>query len=124
MTPAGGAVRSVTKATRTAIGVASTTPAVGADSARSFALRRAGAESTRSPEAEPPRKVVRAAHGKPTPAWETVVGGVRRDGTPAELHVVTGAWAEESTSVPRDKLTMSSATSGGSARRTSRCPHR
>ncbi|WP_244375349.1 M4 family metallopeptidase [Streptomyces ficellus] len=87
----GGAVRGVSKAARTAIAVPSTTPAVSAGSARSSALRRARAEGTRSPEAEPARRVVWAARGKPTLAWETVVGGVQRDGTPAELHVVTDA---------------------------------
>jgi Zn-dependent metalloprotease len=38
-----------------------------------------------------PRKVVWAADGKPVLAWETVVGGTQKDGTPNELHVVTDA---------------------------------
>ncbi|NGO71263.1 M4 family metallopeptidase [Streptomyces boncukensis] len=38
-----------------------------------------------------PRKVVFAAEGKPTLAWETVVGGTQKDGTPNELHVITDA---------------------------------
>jgi Zn-dependent metalloprotease len=38
-----------------------------------------------------PRKVVWAADGKPTLAWERVIGGLQKDGTPNELHVVTDA---------------------------------
>ncbi|THA27548.1 peptidase M4 [Streptomyces sp. RKND-216] len=38
-----------------------------------------------------PRKVIWAADGTPTLAWEKVVGGVQEDGTPSELHVVTDA---------------------------------
>ncbi|MEV7239575.1 M4 family metallopeptidase, partial [Streptomyces sp. NPDC051020] len=37
------------------------------------------------------RKVVWAASGTPTLAWETVVGGTQADGTPSELHVITDA---------------------------------
>nr|WP_260606880.1 M4 family metallopeptidase [Streptomyces sp. WAC08241] len=87
----GGAVSSVTRATRAALTVPTTVPAVSAGAARSAALRRARTEGAGSPEAEPARKVVWAADGKPALAWETVVGGVQRDGTPSELHVVTDA---------------------------------
>ncbi|NGO70663.1 M4 family metallopeptidase, partial [Streptomyces boncukensis] len=38
-----------------------------------------------------PRKVVWAAQGKPVLAWEKVVGGTQKDGTPNELHVITDA---------------------------------
>ncbi|WP_416237308.1 M4 family metallopeptidase [Streptomyces marinisediminis] len=38
-----------------------------------------------------PRKVVWAAEGDPTLAWERVIGGVQKDGTPNELHVITDA---------------------------------
>ncbi|QKW33570.1 M4 family metallopeptidase [Actinomadura sp. NAK00032] len=38
-----------------------------------------------------PRKVVWMADGEPVLAWETVVGGTQRDGTPNRLHVITDA---------------------------------
>ena len=38
-----------------------------------------------------PRKVIWAAEGEPTLAWETVVGGVQKSGAPNQLHVVTDA---------------------------------
>ncbi|WP_206323533.1 M4 family metallopeptidase [Streptomyces sp. HNM0574] len=38
-----------------------------------------------------PRKVVFAAEGKPVLAWETVVGGTQKDGTPNRMHVITDA---------------------------------
>ncbi|WP_340558036.1 M4 family metallopeptidase [Streptomyces sp. GSL17-111] len=38
-----------------------------------------------------PRKVIWAAEGDPTLAWERVVGGTQKDGTPNELHVITDA---------------------------------
>ncbi|MFR9674442.1 peptidase M4 family protein, partial [Streptomyces sp. TR02-1] len=39
-----------------------------------------------------PRKVIWAADGNPTLAWERVIGGVQADGaTPNELHVITDA---------------------------------
>ncbi|MFE2560553.1 M4 family metallopeptidase [Streptomyces sp. NPDC059352] len=86
-----GAVKSVTKATKATVAVASTTAAKTADSAKSFALGRAGAEGSTSPKANSVRKVVWAAAGKPTLAWETVVGGIQHDKTPSELHVITDA---------------------------------
>ncbi|OEV05645.1 M4 family metallopeptidase [Streptomyces oceani] len=42
-------------------------------------------------DSKAPREVVWAAKGKPTLAWETVVGGKQDDGTPNELHVITDA---------------------------------
>ncbi|MEU5779367.1 M4 family metallopeptidase, partial [Streptomyces venezuelae] len=38
-----------------------------------------------------PRKVIWAAEGKPVLAYETVVTGVQKDGTPSRLHVITDA---------------------------------
>ncbi|MGW8764133.1 M4 family metallopeptidase [Streptomyces sp. NPDC055815] len=90
-TAAAGAVKGVTKATRATVSVASTTEAKTADSAKSFALGRARAEGATSPKADSVRKVVWAAAGSPTLAWETVVGGLQHDKTPSELHVVTDA---------------------------------
>lgn len=40
---------------------------------------------------EAPRKVVWASDGKPVLAWERVVGGTQKDGTPSKLHVITDA---------------------------------
>ncbi|MFI6285161.1 M4 family metallopeptidase [Streptomyces sp. NPDC051018] len=38
-----------------------------------------------------PRTVIWAGGDKPVLAWERVVGGIRKDGTPNELHIVTDA---------------------------------
>ncbi len=89
--PAGGA-RTVTKAVKTAVGVASVTPKVTAGKAEAQALaaaEKAGAERTGAASA--PRKVIWAAEGTPVLAYETVVGGLQEDGTPNELHVITDA---------------------------------
>ncbi|MER5307731.1 M4 family metallopeptidase [Streptomyces sp. NPDC002773] len=90
-TAPGGAVKSVTKATRATVSVPSTTATVTAAAAKSHAVGRATAEGTEAPKADSARKVVWAATGRPTLAWETVVGGVQKDGTPNELHVITDA---------------------------------
>ncbi|MGW8379627.1 M4 family metallopeptidase [Streptomyces sp. ODS28] len=73
-----------------------------------------------------PRKVVWAADGKPVLAWETVRGGVQKDGTtPNELHVVTdaatgkelhrwqGVHEGTGTSQYSGKVTLGTAQSGG-----------
>ncbi|MFH0522139.1 M4 family metallopeptidase [Streptomyces sp. M41] len=89
---ASGANKGVTKATKATIEVASLKPAIAADKAQGQAVRLAKAAG--SEKAEPdkaPRKVIWAANGKPTLAYETVVGGLQDDGTPNELHVVTDA---------------------------------
>ncbi|MFJ5062433.1 M4 family metallopeptidase [Streptomyces nigra] len=89
---ASGARKGVTKATKAAIEVSSLKPAISAAKAEGQALKRAeaaGAEKTEADRA--PRKVIWAASGKPTLAYETVVGGLQEDGTPNELHVVTDA---------------------------------
>ncbi|MEU3762204.1 M4 family metallopeptidase [Streptomyces albogriseolus] len=93
--PAGGA-RTVTKAVKTAVGVASVTPKVTAGKAEAQALaaaEKAGAERTGAESA--PRKVIWAAEGTPVLAYETVVGGLQEDGTPNELHVITDATTGE-----------------------------
>ncbi|MFE2561866.1 M4 family metallopeptidase [Streptomyces sp. NPDC059352] len=84
-------MRCVTKAAKATITVASTSAAKSAESAKSFALGRARAEGAKAPTAESVRKVVWAGSGKPTLAWETVIGGLQHDGTPSELHVITDA---------------------------------
>ncbi|MGW1553315.1 M4 family metallopeptidase, partial [Streptomyces sp. NPDC002346] len=90
-TAANGSAKGVTKATNATITVASTTAAKSAGSAKTFALGRAKAKGVAKAKADTARKVVWAASGTPTLAWETVVGGTQADGTPSELHVITDA---------------------------------
>ncbi|MFD0077367.1 M4 family metallopeptidase [Streptomyces sp. NPDC127166] len=90
-TAANGSAKGVTKATDATVTVASTTAAKSAGSAKAFALGRAKAKGVAKAKAGTARKVVWAASGAPTLAWETVVGGTQADGTPSELHVVTDA---------------------------------
>ncbi|MET9530325.1 MULTISPECIES: M4 family metallopeptidase [unclassified Streptomyces] len=90
-TPKSGAA-TVTKATKATIKVAGTTAAVKPATAQQKALsaaKAAGADKASANEA--PRKVIWAATGKPTLAYETVIGGFQDDGTPSRLHVVTDA---------------------------------
>ncbi|MBV7699132.1 M4 family metallopeptidase [Streptomyces sp. TRM70350] len=91
-----GRTEAVTKATRATIKVPSLQPAVAPAAAERQALGVARAEDAKSPDvSREPRKVVWAASGKPTLAYETVVGGLQHDGTPQELHVVTDATTGE-----------------------------
>ncbi|GAA3296005.1 M4 family metallopeptidase [Streptomyces cinereospinus] len=91
-----GRTEAVTRATRAAITVPSLTPAVAAGQAERQALGAARAEQAGRPDVSGgPRKVVWAASGTPALAYETVVGGLRHDGTPQELHVVTDATTGE-----------------------------
>ncbi|MFD4646508.1 M4 family metallopeptidase [Streptomyces sp. NPDC058441] len=87
-----GTTETVTKAIKTAIKVASLKPVVTTAKAEKQALtaaKTAGSAKTSADQA--PRKVIWAATGKPTLAYETVVGGLQDDGTPNELHVITDA---------------------------------
>jgi Zn-dependent metalloprotease len=87
-----GATKSVTKAVKSAIKVASVTPKLAAAKAEKQALtaaQAAGSEKTAADQA--PRKVIWAGDGTPVLAYETVVGGLQDDGTPNELHVITDA---------------------------------
>ncbi|WP_442817093.1 M4 family metallopeptidase [Streptomyces sp. NBC_01334] len=87
-----GATEAVTKATRTAIKVASLSPTVSAAKAQKQALSLAAAAGAEQADTDrAPRKVIWAANGTPVLAYETVVGGLQEDGTPNELHVVTDA---------------------------------
>ncbi|MEY2247536.1 M4 family metallopeptidase [Streptomyces sp. BF23-18] len=82
----------VYKATKASLKVATLKPTVAAGTAEKQALsaaKDAGSKSTAADRA--PRKVIWAASGKPTLAYETVVGGLQDDGTPNELHVITDA---------------------------------
>ncbi|MET9731353.1 M4 family metallopeptidase [Streptomyces sp. NPDC006458] len=81
----GGALKSVTKASKSRIAVASTDAAISGAQAKKSAL--AAAEGTSATT----RKVVWAVGAKPVLAHETVVKGLQHDGTPSELHVVTDA---------------------------------
>ncbi|MGW5973549.1 M4 family metallopeptidase [Streptomyces sp. NPDC055186] len=91
-----GETESVVKATRVAVKPATTRAAVPAAKAEQQALGAAKAEDAKNPDVEnAPRKVVWAADGEPTLAYETVVGGLQHDGTPQELHVVTDATTGE-----------------------------
>ncbi|MGI5262421.1 M4 family metallopeptidase [Streptomyces angustmyceticus] len=84
--------RSVTKATDARISVATTSAALAPSAAKKSALSAAAAKKdTRTSASAAPRKVIWAATGKPVLAYETVVTGVQKDGTPSELHVVTDA---------------------------------
>jgi Zn-dependent metalloprotease len=87
-----GRTERVIKATRASLKVASLTPAISASKAEKQALSLAKADGSKKTDADrAPRKVIWAADGKPTLAYETVVGGFQDDGTPNQLHVITDA---------------------------------
>ncbi|MGA5899643.1 M4 family metallopeptidase [Streptomyces venetus] len=87
-----GETKGVTRATKAALKVASLKPTVTAAKAEKQAVTLAKADGSEKTEANSaPRKVIWAADGKPTLAYETVVGGLQEDGTPNELHVITDA---------------------------------
>ncbi|MFC5722569.1 M4 family metallopeptidase [Streptomyces gamaensis] len=84
--------REVTKATEAEISVPTTTPSVAPQTAKKAALGVAADQKTAKTDAgQEPRKIIWAAEGKPVLAYETVVTGVQKDGTPSKLHVVTDA---------------------------------
>ncbi|MFJ8008143.1 M4 family metallopeptidase [Streptomyces fagopyri] len=87
-----GRTEGVTKAVTATIKVASLKPQVTTAKAEKQALTAAqSAGSAQTSADRAPRKVIWAATGKPTLAYETVVGGLQDDGTPNELHVITDA---------------------------------
>ncbi|MFZ3597037.1 M4 family metallopeptidase [Streptomyces sp. BH104] len=91
-----GAEKSVTKAAKAELKNVDTTADVQAATAESQAVKLAKADGSKRTEADKaPRKVVwlgqGATKGKPTLAYETVVGGLQEDGTPNQLHVITDA---------------------------------
>ncbi|MFE9769193.1 M4 family metallopeptidase [Streptomyces sp. NPDC005808] len=89
---ASGKTEGVTKATKATIKVASLKPIITTAKAEQQALTAAKAAGSDKTEADnAPRKVIWAANGTPTLAYETVVGGLQEDGTPNELHVITDA---------------------------------
>lgn len=87
-----GATEAVTKASKASLKSVETNAGVPAATAEKQALSAAKADgSTKAAADRAPRKVVWLANGKPALAYETVVGGVQKGGTPNELHVVTDA---------------------------------
>ncbi|SHH94165.1 M4 family metallopeptidase [Streptomyces sp. 3214.6] len=91
-TAASGATKGVIKATNATIKVSGLSPSVTAAAAEQQAVKRAKALGGTSSAADSaPRKVIWAANGKPTLAYETIVGGFQDDGTPNQLHVISDA---------------------------------
>ncbi|QES43948.1 peptidase M4 family protein [Streptomyces venezuelae] len=86
-----GKVKSVTKATKASVKVASTDAKLGKSAVAKSAESTAAKAKTGKADAQSPRKVIWAASGKPVLAYETVVTGVQKDGTPSRLHVITDA---------------------------------
>ncbi|MET7686054.1 M4 family metallopeptidase [Streptomyces sp. NPDC005423] len=87
-----GATKSVTRAAKSAIKVASVKPQITAAKAEKQALTAAkSAGSAKTSADSAPRKVIWAGSGTPVLAYETVVGGLQDDGTPNALHVITDA---------------------------------
>ncbi|MFH8631227.1 M4 family metallopeptidase [Streptomyces lydicus] len=91
-TAKGGAIKSTTKSTDKSVKVASTTakiaPQAAAKSAQGTAAKSLAAKQT---DAQAPKKVVWAASGTPVLAYDTVVKGTQKDGTPSRMHVITDA---------------------------------
>ncbi|MBB4891201.1 Zn-dependent metalloprotease [Streptomyces olivoverticillatus] len=88
----GGKVKTVAKASKARLAVASTTPSFASAAAEKDAVKAARAEGSKATKADrAPRKVIWAADGTPVLAYETVVGGLQDDGTPNQLHVITDA---------------------------------
>ncbi|MEU6990175.1 M4 family metallopeptidase [Streptomyces sp. NPDC046465] len=86
-----GELKGVTKATEATVEVASTDAKLGKSSVAKSAESTAAKAKTAQADAQAPRKVIWAASGKPVLAYETVVTGVQKDGTPSKLHVITDA---------------------------------
>ncbi|MFC7310076.1 M4 family metallopeptidase [Streptomyces monticola] len=87
-----GTTESVSKAAKAQLKGLDTKAEITAGAARTQALNAAEADGGKKIKAErAPRKVIWLGGGSPTLAYETVVGGLQKDGTPSELHVVTDA---------------------------------
>ncbi|MFI6641129.1 M4 family metallopeptidase [Streptomyces sp. NPDC050504] len=87
-----GKTQGVFKGSKSVLKGIDTTADIAPKAAETQALGAARAEGSKKTAAtKAPRKVVWMASGKPTLAFETVVGGLQHDGTPNELHVVTDA---------------------------------
>ncbi|MFF9394988.1 M4 family metallopeptidase [Streptomyces griseoluteus] len=86
-----GKAEGVTKATKSAIKVASLKPQITPAKAEKQAVGAAKTLGSAKTAADGARKVIWAGSGKPVLAYETVVGGLQDDGTPNQLHVITDA---------------------------------
>ncbi|MEV5977060.1 M4 family metallopeptidase [Streptomyces sp. NPDC052114] len=86
-----GKLKGVTKATEATVKVASTDAKVAKSSVAKSAESTAAKAKTSKADAQSPRKVIWAASGKPVLAYETVVTGMQKDGTPSRLRIVTDA---------------------------------
>ncbi|MFF7973740.1 M4 family metallopeptidase [Streptomyces sp. NPDC007905] len=86
-----GKTEGVTKATKSAVKVASLKPQITAATAEKQAVSAARTLGSAKSAADGARKVIWAGSGKPVLAYETVVGGLQDDGTPNQLHVITDA---------------------------------
>ncbi|MER0242590.1 M4 family metallopeptidase [Streptomyces sp. HSW2009] len=87
-----GRFETAAKATKAKLQVASTTATVRPAAVKESAERLARADDSKKVATDKaPRKVIWAASGKPVLAYETVVGGLQKDGTPNQLHVITDA---------------------------------
>jgi len=82
----------VTRASRAALAVPSLSPRIRSAAAADEAEAASKRARVKGSEVErKPRLAIWAGSGKPVLAWESVVKGVQRDGTPSELQVVTDA---------------------------------
>ncbi|GHI04849.1 peptidase [Streptomyces cellostaticus] len=86
-----GKTEGVTRATKSAIKVASLKPQISAAKAEKQAVGAAKTLGSAKNSANGARKVIWAGSGKPVLAYETIVGGLQDDGTPNQLHVITDA---------------------------------
>ncbi|MDT0467511.1 M4 family metallopeptidase [Streptomyces gibsoniae] len=86
-----GRTEGVTRATKSAIKVASLKPQITAAKAEKQAVTTARSLGSAKSAADGARKVIWAGSGKPVLAYETIVGGLQDDGTPNQLHVITDA---------------------------------
>ncbi|MFD8259954.1 M4 family metallopeptidase [Streptomyces griseoluteus] len=86
-----GKAEGVTKATKSAIKVASLKPQITPAKAEKQAVGAAKTLGSAKTASDGARKVIWAGSGKPVLAYETVVGGLQDDGTPNQLHVITDA---------------------------------
>ncbi|MEV6667338.1 M4 family metallopeptidase [Streptomyces nigra] len=82
----------VTRASKATLALNTLSPKITKSAAAGTALAASKKTKVKGAETErAPRLVVWAGAGKPVLAWETVVEGVQKDGTPSELQVVTDA---------------------------------
>ncbi|MFB7777881.1 M4 family metallopeptidase [Streptomyces bauhiniae] len=86
-----GKAEGVTKATKSAIKVASLKPQITPAKAEKQAVGAAKTLGSAKTASDGARKVIWAGSGKAVLAYETIVGGLQDDGTPNQLHVITDA---------------------------------